>query len=537
MTATDKNCPGQVFRLCLTAVFCVLLACGCGGRGKELLQSGIEKLREGDFEAAATLLELAAESDPDSASVHCNLGLAYWKLRQPDRAMREFKIADRLAKGDERPLEFLGQIHIAGRNIDEARRTFELAAQRAPLSARILTSQAVVANHAGDAEQAKAFLESALELNPGYLPAIFNMGLLYRGPLDNREIAARYFAKYLRMAPDGPHKDKARKLAGLPVTARDMVSVPVGPQPGTIPATRPQETPPRKEVPSKPSKPMRTPPAADPAAATLAKARKAIKEMEFDTALILLNRCVKQHPASADAQWLLAELYDKHLAYHEKAGSAYREFRNRFPNDPRTGSIPQPKPPPASKPAKPQAKPPAKPHAEPTTEQPAKPPAKPVKPARDPEAARRELRRGVRFYQAREWQNAIAAYEEALRLDDRTTDALYNLGLAYKAAGRPEEARKVLEKAVGQNPDMLTARYMLAVVCRDGEDDAAAMEQLDVVLENDPHYSKAHLLLGLIYRARGTNDKARRHIQRYINMEPESRSTEELRNWLDSLNE
>jgi len=504
MIVTDRDGFKSGFRLCLSAILCLALLSACGRREDSLLQAGIEKLRTGDFETAVTLLELAAESDPDNASVHGNLGLAYWKLKQPDRAIQEFKTTDRLSRGDERPLEFLGQIYIAERNLDEARRVLELAAQQAPLSVRILTSQAVVEHYAGDADKARTLLENALELNLGYLPAIFNMGLLYRGPLGNKETAARYFSQYLRVAPDGPHKDLAQRLMGVPAASESQYS-------------EEQQPSGRQTSQAEPPKTVQAEPPPDPAAPVIVEARKAIENRELDTALILLNQCLKQSPRSADALWLLAILYDKHLSYQEKADKTYLEFKTRFPNDPRVSSISLPKSPPVSPKVKPQTK--------------------PQRTARDPEAARQALRRGVRFYQAREWQNAIEAYNEALALDDQSTDALYNLGLAYKAAGQPEQAKEFLKKAVKLNPDMLTARYMLAVVDRDLKDLVAAIGQLKVVLENDPHYSKAHLLLGLIYRSQGDVEGARRHIQRYINMEPDSRSTEELRSWLKSLNQ
>jgi len=71
-------------------------------------------------------------------------------------------------------------------------------------------------------------------------------------------------------------------------------------------------------------------------------------------------------------------------------------------------------------------------------------------------------------------------------------------------------------------------------VYRDLKDRGAAIEQLNVVLENDSRYSRAHLLLGVICRTQGRDKEARRYIQSYINMEPDAKSAEEFRNWLKS---
>ena len=70
--------------------------------------------------------------------------------------------------------------------------------------------------------------------------------------------------------------------------------------------------------------------------AHLLLAETAIQESEYDVALESLKTLTRQPPGNADAQWLLATLYDRHLRQSEKALIAYMQFCQKFPSDPRS---------------------------------------------------------------------------------------------------------------------------------------------------------------------------------------------------------
>lgn len=69
--------------------------------------------------------------------------------------------------------------------------------------------------------------------------------------------------------------------------------------------------------------------------ARLLLAETSIQESEYDVALESL-KILTQPPGHADAQWLLATLYDRHLRQPEKALVAYMQFCQKFPTDPRS---------------------------------------------------------------------------------------------------------------------------------------------------------------------------------------------------------
>lgn len=70
--------------------------------------------------------------------------------------------------------------------------------------------------------------------------------------------------------------------------------------------------------------------------ARLMLAETAILESDFEAALESLNALTGLNTGNADAQWLLAAVYDRHLKEAEKALEAYKQFCRKFPSDPRS---------------------------------------------------------------------------------------------------------------------------------------------------------------------------------------------------------
>jgi Flp pilus assembly protein TadD len=84
---------------------------------------------------------------------------------------------------------------------------------------------------------------------------------------------------------------------------------------------------------------------------------------------------------------------------------------------------------------------------------------------------------GRDLYLAGDLTRAAAAFEDALRADDSSGEALHGLA---KALGRadPARARAVLERAVELRPDSFEAWRALAILCRDGGDRVASARAL-----------------------------------------------------------
>jgi tetratricopeptide (TPR) repeat protein len=475
--------------------------------GERDLDVGQARLAKGDYKGAVTRLERAVVKLPDNASAWCNLGVAQWKLGQLEQATVSLRKTLEIAPTDPEPLEFLGQVLTEAGKYDEARATLGQASQLWPNSPRIYTAVGVLEYKAGQDGIAQTYWTQALNIDPNYAPAIYNLARLNRDHLNNKDEADRYFREYLQIAGNDERAKIARaELEGKPAGAAPSVQQPAQPPP----EPRPIE-PPRIADTTKP-KPI------DPLVAT---ARRAISKQQYDEALSLLKQAIKKDAGDADALWELAVLYDKYLQIADRANETYRKFKQLFPNDPRSGARQEPKP---------GARPLPPPAPVPTPQPPALPPPPPRK--ADPRAAQEALTRGVKLYNAKDWSGAIAQYKRALEFQNDSAEIMYNLGLAYEAKGDLAMARETLLQAVKTNPGMVKAGYMLAVVYRELKDYERAIEQLNRVVTIQPNYADAQCLMGFLYFDKGRTDLARKRFERYLQLAPNGASAKQVKELL-----
>ena len=240
---------------------------GCGGEpGQREFRNGVKEMEQGNYVRAKASFEKSVNKRPGSdenAAAYNYIGIASWKLRQAQKAIEAFEYSRRLNSElpepaynlacvlfesgepdraaalleevavieheDPRPLEFLGSIYAKQGKWQDARRVLFSALARAPQSARILTSLALVEVGTGGADKAVFYLTQALGKNRNYAPAIFDLAVLYQGELKDPKSAAEYFKQYVQVAGGDPHADYARRmledLAPAPVAVRAVAAV------------------------------------------------------------------------------------------------------------------------------------------------------------------------------------------------------------------------------------------------------------------------------------------------------------------------
>ena len=87
---------------------------------------------------------------------------------------------------------------------------------------------------------------------------------------------------------------------------------------------------------------------------------------------------------------------------------------------------------------------------------------------------------------ARDPNKARAAFDDALRLDPRSSQALYGLAMLAMSGGRNADAVRDFDRALGADPGLLEARRYLAIaLARQGEWERATQE-INRCLERDP---------------------------------------------------
>jgi tetratricopeptide (TPR) repeat protein len=468
---------------------------GCGGSGEDNIRTGLIRLREGNYKSAARLLEKAIDQLPDNSTARCNLGIAYIKMDRSTDAIPHLRRAAQLSPDDARPLEYLAIALMNIQNWNEARTALVQADKRQPSSPRILTALAMVEFRSGNNAQAHGRLNQVLEVDPSYAPALYDMAVLQRDRLNNRDAATAYFQKYMK-TPSATNDPHAREISHFLNKT----------QPGKVIAAKP---------PSPIAKPQ---PPADP---LVAKVKTAMDKQEYDSALEMLKQAVAKNPNDSNVLWDLAILYDKHLKYGERALDVYKQFSKQFAEDPRAASA-------RKRVEELQAS--VKQVDQKTAENKPVPAVK-----RDPVAAQEFFQKGLDHQNAQKWDDAIENYKKAIERDDTLSVAAYNLGLVYKAKGDMESAKQAFVQALAIAPEMTKAGYMLAVIYNQEKNYKPAIEQLSKVLKLDPDYAKAHLLLGVVLREENQTQAARVQFETYIKLAPDEPSAKTAREWIESI--
>ena len=176
----------------LSVVLCVLLA-GCVSSGgsserpsspKEAamtnLRLGSEYLQRGDRETALEKLTRAVEQDPELAAAHAYLGLTYEQLGQVDEADRHYRAAIRLAR-DDANVQNMYAVYLCRRDrVAEADKYFMAAVAIPNYSTpeTAFTNAGVCQLKIPDADKAESYFRQALDRNPRYADALWQMARL-----------------------------------------------------------------------------------------------------------------------------------------------------------------------------------------------------------------------------------------------------------------------------------------------------------------------------------------------------------------------
>lgn len=109
--------------------------------------------------------------------------------------------------------------------------------------------------------------------------------------------------------------------------------------------------------------------------------------------------------------------------------------------------------------------------------------------------------------------NAIARFEQVLRLKPDHVPSLVWLGTMHADNGRTTVAEPLLTKAVSLEPRSAAALFELGKVALASGDASRAVTQLEAALAADPGADGVHYALAQAYRARGDEQRAAAHVR------------------------
>lgn len=107
--------------------------------------------------------------------------------------------------------------------------------------------------------------------------------------------------------------------------------------------------------------------------------------------------------------------------------------------------------------------------------------------------------RGNELSRQGQFEGAVQAFQESIKLNSASPAAHYNLGIAYKNLGRLENATQALEETLRLEPPNLDARLSLGNVYNLLERWEEAIGQLNVVVHRRQNDPEAHGNLGWAY--------------------------------------
>ena len=141
---------------------------------------GVEYLREGNYELSKTKLEKALELEPNYAPAHDYIAVLYQTVGETKLAEKHYKKSLRLNPDNAPTRNNYGQFLCFQDRHREATAEFMKAADNAfyPTPEKPLTNAGLCAARIPDLVAAEDYYRQALQKNPGYAPALFQMSII-----------------------------------------------------------------------------------------------------------------------------------------------------------------------------------------------------------------------------------------------------------------------------------------------------------------------------------------------------------------------
>lgn len=153
----------------------------------------------GEQEEAVNAFTESLRMDPEQYDVRCNQGVALCGVKDFAQAEAAFREAALMNPSDPRPLAYAGVVFAQNQKWDEAYRNLSKAVTRTPNNAELQTALALVELQRQGSQPTDALkrLRNVTEKHPNYVPALFNMGSVYRYKLKNPAEAKAWYQRYL----------------------------------------------------------------------------------------------------------------------------------------------------------------------------------------------------------------------------------------------------------------------------------------------------------------------------------------------------
>ncbi|MBM3831284.1 MAG: tetratricopeptide repeat protein [Verrucomicrobia bacterium] len=523
---TNKKWPAAK----LLFISLLAMLAGCLPQGPRALLNGEQLIKEGKFDAAiATLTEAtlqlpreaqawnhlglanhhagrtsealrayrkALDVDLNLAPARYNLGCLFLEIKQPAAAIAEFTAFTMLQPKRLDGWLLRGRAEMLAQQFEAAERSYRAALALNPKQAEVWNTLGIVQLFRARSEPRRAnerYADAFQAFNQGvqqqanYAPALFNAALishfyLPRRPVDHRPFALEKYKAYLALKPSTDNLEVVQLIAA-------QLEAELSPKPKPAPIVTTTNPPPPTVVASVPSTnlpaPNPTPPPAPAPEPVVAKPPVPEPPKPITTTNTTPPPVVTPAPAPE---------------------------------------------PPAPKPAPPRASETLAPGWSGPRYAYLNPPA-PTAGARAD--AQTHFQLGFSLQQNGKNNEAVAAYQRAIRADGAFFEAYHNLGIVAGQMGDLLKSTAAYETALALMPDSASARYNFALALQRGGYLRDAAAELTKLLAKHPDEAGAHFVLANLYSQNFNQPaQARPHYLRVLELRPQHPQATAIRFWL-----
>jgi predicted O-linked N-acetylglucosamine transferase (SPINDLY family) len=132
------------------------------------------------------------------------------------------------------------------------------------------------------------------------------------------------------------------------------------------------------------------------------------------------------------------------------------------------------------------------------------------------------FQRALTLQQQGKYDEAVAYYQQSLRLEPNSASAYNNLGNVFMRQGKLSEAVESYQQALRCKPDSVDAHYNLGVVLAKQEKLDEAQAQYHEVLRLKPDHAGAYLNLGGVFKDQGRLDDALTAYRTALRIKPDA---------------
>jgi len=149
-------------------------------------------------------------------------------------------------------------------------------------------------------------------------------------------------------------------------------------------------------------------------------------------------------------------------------------------------------------------------------------PAQAAVPPVERASASNHVAKGFAFQRNRQYAEAVAAFEAAVREQPDYSDAHHGLAQAQRETGELGAALSNHDRAIELEPGRHDLYWERGVTCQRMKDYDAAISNYKACLERKPTFANAHLGLGEVYRELGNLTESLSHLNQAIALKPDS---------------